>query len=233
VSDNTSRDRQSLAHAAADEMRSPDALLDTIPIPEITPSAAERFVAKISAGPDPDTCWDWTGSRDSNGYGAFSIGRRGYRAHRVSYAWMNGPIPAGLTIDHLCRNRACVRPEHLAAKSSRENTLAGDTLAADRLKREACPRGHSLVDTNLVAKALRRGERECRICNVVSTRARMTVRDAGGNVEAQRAASRSARDALTGDETIESLGLAPYPIHYALGLVESQPRLDLEIVRSP
>lgn len=65
-------------------------------------------------------CWVWQGSK-SEGYGKFSLNNRPVWAHRVAYEREVGPIPDGLTIDHICRNRACVRPDHLRAVTQKQN----------------------------------------------------------------------------------------------------------------
>lgn len=91
-------------------------------------SANVRFDAMTSAA--ETGCWEWTGGTDPTGYGRFFFdGRMGY-AHRFAYETAVGPIPAGFDIDHLCRNRRCVRPSHLEAVTRRENLMRGQTLTA-------------------------------------------------------------------------------------------------------
>ena len=76
-----------------------------------------RFWAKAEK---TESCWEWRGTRDRAGYGRFSDGRRfGTNiAHRISYLLTHGSIPAGLDLDHLCRNRGCVKDR----KSTRLNS---------------------------------------------------------------------------------------------------------------
>jgi hypothetical protein len=71
--------------------------------------------------PELGPCWVWLGAPTSTGYGSVSIGNVTYRAHRVSYQIHIGPIPDGLQLDHVCRNRICVRPSHLEPVTNQEN----------------------------------------------------------------------------------------------------------------
>src|SRR2546426_12646273 len=68
-------------------------------------------------------CWEWTGKKFKNGYGCFRIRGRHFMAHRRAYEMCVGPIPCGLDIDHLCRNRGCVNPSHLEPVTRRDNLL--------------------------------------------------------------------------------------------------------------
>lgn len=63
----------------------------------------------------PNGCWEWMGGRTGSGHGAISVGNRTCCVHRVAYEVWVGVIPEGLTIHHKCRNRACIRPDHLEA----------------------------------------------------------------------------------------------------------------------
>ena len=119
-------------------------------------------------------CWVWTKSLNSNGYGMLSQGRGKpqLRAHRLAYEQAHGPIPDGLELDHLCRVRACINPEHLEAVTHQENIRRGGTPAtarrlmqdilARRALRTHCKRGHAWVEANIYIDP--RGRRSCRLC---------------------------------------------------------------------
>lgn len=123
-------------------------------------TAAERFWAKVSKGPD-DGCWRWTGATLRNGYGYFRGEQgRSVLAHRWAYEDAFGPMPSGLVTDHLCRNRSCVRPAHLEAVTQRENVLRG--LNIGRPRRSTCRNGHALVAGNIDTRP--GGGRRCSTC---------------------------------------------------------------------
>lgn len=124
------------------------------------PTSADRFFAKVNK---TDACWLWTASLNNRGYGQFGVGRRLVLAHRWSYEWHNGPIPAGLHLDHLCRVRNCVRPDHLEPVTNRENNRRGDTGAHERAKTH-CPQGHPYDETNTYSTPGVENSRACREC---------------------------------------------------------------------
>jgi hypothetical protein len=82
----------------------------------------------------PFGCWVWQGKRNEAGYGRFTCGGKQRFAHRVAYTWLNGDIPSGLDLDHLCRNRACINPDHLDPVTHKENQY--------RSRKGKCPKGH-------------------------------------------------------------------------------------------
>jgi hypothetical protein len=125
------------------------------------PPIENRFferVVKSSTG-----CWLWTGKIDPYGYGHFSLGYKvSQRAHRWSYEHFCKSIPEGLVIDHLCRVKNCVNPEHLEPVTIRINTLRGIGVAAQKARQTHCVLGHPLDENNTFYRS--NGWRGCRIC---------------------------------------------------------------------
>lgn len=113
-----------------------------------------RFWSKVEMS-EPQECWEWTAYRNDKGYGTFGMGRVTKKAHRVAYELVRGPIPEGLELDHLCRNRGCVNPFHLEAVTSRVNTLRGS------VPRTHCSKGHERSPENLNGS-------HCKICQRVT-----------------------------------------------------------------
>lgn len=111
-------------------------------------------------------CWEWVGCHSSGGYGAIGVWGQGRvtRAHRWMYERERGVIPKGMQIDHLCRNRGCVNPDHLEPVTHRENCARGASFSAINSTKMHCPLGHPLSDGNLDGSRARRGHRVCRTC---------------------------------------------------------------------
>lgn len=114
---------------------------------------------------DPDGCWTWVGCTTDDGYGRFKLGNSAVGAHRVSYQHFVGPIPEGLQLDHLCRNRCCVNPTHLEPVTVRENVLRGNGPGGINARKTHCPSGHPLEGENLeMGRNGDRAVRRCRTC---------------------------------------------------------------------
>lgn len=118
----------------------------------------------------PSGCWLWTATLSGKGYGQFRFRGKLWIAHRAAYEIFVGPIPEGATLDHLCRVRRCVNPEHLEPVSQRENLLRGDTITARHAAATHCPRGHEYNSENTYVQPIT-GGRRCRTCRREQRRA--------------------------------------------------------------
>lgn len=121
---------------------------------------ADRFWRDVDKS---DGCWNWCGNKNQKGYGRFKIGAVRVSAHRWSYEHLVGPIPEGLTIDHLCRNTSCVRPDHLEAVTNKVNSLRGYGPTAMNARKTHCSMGHEFSGANLATRP--DGGRRCRACS--------------------------------------------------------------------
>jgi hypothetical protein len=100
-------------------------------------SPLSRFMMKVKVPGPLDGCWLWQAGKTKSGYGMFGGGYAGKvtTAHRWIYRRVVGPIPDGMVIDHLCRNKSCVNPDHLEPVTHSVNLLRGH--AALRFERRA------------------------------------------------------------------------------------------------
>lgn len=125
-------------------------------------SSVEKDGAAPPHRPELWPCWTWTSFIDRDGYGLFHNKRIGgtKRAHRLAYESSIGPIPEALVLDHLCRNRACVRPSHLEPVTDKVNAERG--MVAQKTH---CIRGHEFTEKNTYIRS--NGTRSCRDCRNV------------------------------------------------------------------
>lgn len=151
---------------------------------------SERFWAKVDKV--TSGCWLWAGSKSPRGYGSLYVNGKLQLAHRVAYEMRNGPIPAGMVIDHLCKNTGCVNPEHLEAVAQSENVrrgLIGKTHPNTLLTH--CKWGHEFTPDNTIYQGT---SRRCLECRKRRDRQR----------RAKRAALSKARPSLTGGSNADA-----------------------------
>lgn len=127
-----------------------------------------RFRQRFTQGA-PDECWVWQGALHK-GYGIMRVAGHQRPVHRVAWELEHGPIPDGLVIDHLCRNRACVNTAHMELVTPGENVLRGEAPPAVYARRTHCIHGHPFAGENL--KLGTRDGRPIRICRACKRRQR-------------------------------------------------------------
>lgn len=113
--------------------------------------------------PEPNSgCWLWLGHLKDNDYGTLAVKIDGIwrtqLAHRVSYETSRGPIPDGMDLDHKCRNRSCINPDHLEPVTRSENLRRSPLMGFSMGRKVRCPKGHPYSGTN------NRGQRICKVC---------------------------------------------------------------------
>ena len=135
-------DRPLTPHLAATRNEAPMSLPTTLPA---------HIIRNIEIS--PSGCWLWTRSTSRDGYGWASLKNKTYQAHRLVYTLVEGDVPDGLVLDHLCRRRRCVNPGHLEPVTPAEN-LRRSTLTPLGMKH--CVKGHEFE--------VMRGQRRCPVC---------------------------------------------------------------------
>lgn len=136
------------------------------------PTVEERFWTKVNK---TEGCWEWKGSKDSSGYGSFWTNGKAKGAHIFAYELVRGRVPVELELDHLCRNRVCVRSDHLEVVTSMENShrgIAAQVNSARQWAKTHCPKKHPYDLFNTYYNG---GQRFCRVCNRESARKRYQV----------------------------------------------------------
>ena len=126
------------------------------------PTVEERFWAKVNQS---DDCWSFDAYHSPDGYARFWVGGRTVEAHRFVYELLVASIEAGLVIDHLCRNRWCVNPDHMEPVTNHVNILRGEPATKTH-----CVHGHLLDEANTYRRRGSNGKRQCRTCGLEATR---------------------------------------------------------------
>ena len=123
----------------------------------------ERFWANVDAG---GVCWEWTAALTPKGYGMFAAKRRKmHRAHRYAWALLVGEIPQAMTLDHVCRNKRCVNPDHMELVTAEENNLRSGSASAINARKTQCKRGHEFTPENTYVQYNKgKAGRLCRTC---------------------------------------------------------------------
>jgi hypothetical protein len=122
---------------------------------------ANRFWSKVKRN-EASGCWEWQSYISPQGYGKFSVNNFPQSSHVIAFILKNGPIGYGLVIDHMCKNRRCVFPDHLRAVTQKINsTQNSNGLTAINAAKTHCHKGHEFSKENT---AIRRGSRLCKAC---------------------------------------------------------------------
>lgn len=132
-----------------------------------TAPLSERFLSRINKTPN---CWEWIGELNKDGYGRFLVKetQKYWMVHRLALSLVGIRIPKNKVVDHICRNRKCVNPEHLRIVTPYENIMDERSLAMGRLNKEKthCVRGHEFekVGYYLIATSPYKKDRTSRVC---------------------------------------------------------------------
>lgn len=127
----------------------------------------------------PNGCWLWTGTLNEGGYGLFHFNRDGLHrhllAHRLALHLSGRPVPQDKVVDHLCRNRQCVNPDHLEIVDTLTNVMRGNGYFAVNARKTHCRHGHLLEGDNVrwgISRRTGGPTRDCRACETRRRRSR-------------------------------------------------------------
>lgn len=140
------------------------------------PSDVDEAVKRIEQNymPVPESgCWLWMGAKSTGGYGRINVNGKRWQVHRFYYEQKRGDVPKELVMDHLCRVRCCINPDHLEPVTNKENILRGDGPAARNNRMTHCKEGHELAGDNLLNYSR---DRRCKICSNVNLAKKYQVR---------------------------------------------------------
>jgi hypothetical protein len=134
-------------------------------------------------------CWLYDGWLDGHGYGYTRYEGKSRRAHKLAYEELVGPVPEGLVLDHLCRVRNCVNPDHLEAVTTKVNLMRGFGHARKNAEKTHCVNGHEFTPENTYNDGI---QRYCRACaSAKQKRLNTPERRARRNVKLQEARTRA------------------------------------------
>ena len=155
----------------------------------------ERFWSRVEK---TASCWIWRGTVRGE-YGRFKIRGVYFTAHRLSYEWLVGPIPEGLTLDHVrargCSSTLCVNPAHLEPVTMKENLARGESPSARATRATHCPKNHPYSGKNLIVS--KSGFRRCRSCKREAARRRRRADQTEPGLSSRRAPEARSRGSQT------------------------------------
>lgn len=153
-------------------------------------------------------CWSWVGGT-KGGYGSFCVGKKKYvKAHRFSYELYRERIGRGFVIDHLCENKLCVNPDHLAAVTNEENTMRAVHPTSINRAKTHCKRGHRLDGKNVIWR--HDGGRQCRTCYTVYQKAYHDAHSPARLIPEQELAAVQAERGVTREVAARTIGIRRY-----------------------
>jgi len=131
-------------------------------------SNRDRFWSKVAFS--QSGCWKWLAGKQAPGYGRFYCDGKMMLAHRFAFADIRGPLPPFIygecELDHLCREPACVRPDHLEIVTHQVNMLRSDVPSAIHARQTHCHKGHEFTSENIYLIPST-GSRQCRQCSKI------------------------------------------------------------------